>query len=70
MLAGTIFHGLSAIRYAEDHPDRNGLGQLEVTDGDQGGRSDGAAIHLFSGILAGDNHPRSTPVCHRSTSGA
>jgi len=32
MLAGTIFHGLSAIRYAEDHPDRNGLGQLEVTD--------------------------------------
>ena len=32
MLAGTIFHGLSAVRFSEEHPDRNGLGQLEVSD--------------------------------------
>ena len=30
MLAGTIFHGLSAISYAEKHPGRNGLGVWDI----------------------------------------
>ena len=32
MLAGTLFHGLSAIQFAADHPEKNGLNQVEVPE--------------------------------------
>ena len=32
MLAGTLFHGLSAIQFAADHPGKNGLNQVEVPE--------------------------------------
>ena len=32
MLAGTMYHGLAAIRYAEEHPERNGISQLQISE--------------------------------------
>ena len=32
MLAGTLFHGLSAIQFAAHHPEKNGLNQVEVPE--------------------------------------
>ena len=32
MLAGILFHGLSAIQFAADHPEKNGLNQVEVPE--------------------------------------
>ena len=32
MLSGTIYHGLTAIQYAEGHPERNGLSQLHMSE--------------------------------------
>ena len=32
MLAGSLFHGLTAAQWALEHPERNGLGQLHIVE--------------------------------------